>query len=112
MPSFSSSSSIRAASEQCLLNVKIVHKLYHGSPSNVSHKVKGRLPKELDVLLLSDLIFSISGCLDGHTVPTDAIARSALMRHLRNALNEARIETAFFCFSDVKIHCRTHLSLV
>jgi predicted nicotinamide N-methyase len=96
MPSFSSSSSIRAASEQCLLNVKIVHKLYHCSPSQVVHKVKGRLPKELDVLLLSDLIFSISGSLDGQTVLADAIAHSALMRHLRNELSEARIETAFF----------------
>ncbi|KAG2153030.1 uncharacterized protein EDB93DRAFT_1248948 [Suillus bovinus] len=104
MPSFSSSSSIRAASEQCLLNVKIVHKLYHGSPSNVFHKVKGRLPKELDVLLLSDLIFSISGSLDGQTVPADAIAHSALMRYLRNDLNEARIEATFFRFIDLGLN--------
>ncbi|KAG0696386.1 hypothetical protein DFH29DRAFT_1004604 [Suillus ampliporus] len=87
MPSFSSSSSIRAASEHRLLNVKIVHKLYHISPSNVVHKVRGRLPKELDVLLFSDLIFSISGSLDGQKVPADVIAHSALMRHLRNDLN-------------------------
>jgi hypothetical protein len=98
MPSFSSSSSIRAASEQCLLNVKIVHKLYYCSPSNFVRKIKGRIPKELDVLLLSDLIFSISGSLNGQTVPADAIVHSALMCHLRNELNEARIETAFFIF--------------
>ncbi|KAG2145862.1 hypothetical protein DEU56DRAFT_910145 [Suillus clintonianus] len=98
MPSFSSSSSIRAASEHCLLNIKIVHKLYHGSPSNVVHKVKGRLPKELDVLLLSDLIVSISGSLDGQTVPADSIAHSALVRHLRSDLNEARIKATFLLF--------------
>ncbi|KAG1743350.1 uncharacterized protein EDB91DRAFT_1126988 [Suillus paluster] len=87
MPSFSSSSSIRAASEHFLLNVKIGHKLYHKSTSDVVYKVKGRLPKELDVLLLSDLIFSISGSVDGQTVPADAIVHSALMHHLRNDLN-------------------------
>ncbi|KAG1749226.1 hypothetical protein EDB19DRAFT_1681397 [Suillus lakei] len=103
MPSFSSSSSIRAASEQCLLNVKIVHKLYHGFPSNVVHKVKGRLPKQLDVLLLSDLIFSISGSLDGQTVPAGAIAHSALMRHLRSDLNENATQLGLNNISDAYI---------
>jgi hypothetical protein len=45
-----------------------------------------------------DLIFSISGSLDGQTVLADAIAHSALMRHLRKELSEARIEAGFFPF--------------
>jgi hypothetical protein len=43
-----------------------------------------------------DLIFSISGSLNGQTVPADAIAHSALMRHLYKELSEARIEAGFF----------------
>ncbi|KAG2065577.1 hypothetical protein BDR04DRAFT_159721 [Suillus decipiens] len=103
MPSFSSSSSIRAASEQCSLNVKIVHKLYHGSPSNVFHKVKGRLPKELDVLLLSDLIFSIAGSLNGQTVPADTIAHCALMQHLRNDLSANAPQLGLNAISDAYV---------
>jgi len=91
MPSFSCSSSIRAATEHFILNVKFVHRLYHSSPSDVVHKVKGRLPKDLDILVLSDLIFTVSGSLDGQIVPSDKIVRSALVHKLRSDLNAARV---------------------
>lgn len=99
MPSFSCASYVRAASEHFLLNVKFLHKLYHNSPSNLVYKVKNRLPKELDILLLSDLIFTISGSLDGETVPSDEIIRSALVKQLRNDINAARIADALLPLS-------------
>lgn len=73
------------------MNLKFNHRLYHNSHSVVVHKIKGRLPKQLDVLLLSDLIFTISGSLDGQIVPSDQILRSALVNQLRNDLRAACI---------------------
>jgi hypothetical protein len=81
------------------LNVKFIHKLYYDSPSLVVNIVKGRLPKQLDVLLLSDLIFTISGSLDGHIVPSDEILKSALVLRLRNDLNAACIAVPFRLFA-------------
>ncbi|KAH0832191.1 hypothetical protein J3R83DRAFT_13109 [Lanmaoa asiatica] len=78
MPSFSSSSSMRVASQDHALRLKITHNLVHGSPSDAVHSVKGRLPKELDVLWLSDLTISLSGSLDGHQILAHDITRSGL----------------------------------
>ncbi|KAG8214745.1 hypothetical protein J3R82DRAFT_9834 [Butyriboletus roseoflavus] len=83
MPSFSSSSSIRVASQDHALRLKITHNLVHGSPSDAVHSVKGRLPKDIDVLWLSDLTISFSGSLDGHQIPAHDIARSGLVHHLQ-----------------------------
>ncbi|KAG9315593.1 hypothetical protein JVU11DRAFT_3231 [Chiua virens] len=69
MPSFSSSSSIRVASQDHALRLKITHNFLHGSPSDTIHSVKGRLPKDLDVLWLSDISISFSGAMDGHQIP-------------------------------------------
>lgn len=92
MPSFSSPSSIRVASQDYALRLKITHNLVHGSPSDAVHSVKGRLPKELDILWLSDLTISLSGSLDGHQIPAHDIARSGLVQHLQAHLKAARLQ--------------------
>ncbi|KAF8558383.1 hypothetical protein OG21DRAFT_1494145 [Imleria badia] len=73
MPSFSSPSSIRVASHDHVLRLKITHNLVHASPSVAVHSVKGRLPKELDVLWLSDIAISLDGLFDGRQIPADDI---------------------------------------
>ncbi|KAF8837910.1 hypothetical protein BDN67DRAFT_1013480 [Paxillus ammoniavirescens] len=75
MPSFSCSSSIRAASQNHTLWLKVTHNLAHISPSVATHNIKGRLPKELDVLWLSDVIVSLTGSLDGQGAPPPDISR-------------------------------------
>lgn len=95
MPSFSFSSSIRAASQDHVLRLKITHDLVHGTPSDTVHSVKGRLPKELDVLWMSDISIAFSGLLDGQDVPVHDIARSGLVHHLQIQLKSARSQHHF-----------------
>jgi len=92
MPSFSSPSAIRVASQDHVLRLKITHNLVHGPPSDTVRSVKGRLPKELDVLWLSDITVSLSGSLDGHQVPAHDIARSGIVQHFQMQLKVARLQ--------------------
>lgn len=91
MPSFSAPSSIRVASHGHALRLKITHNLVHGSPSPTVHSVKGRLPKALDVLWMSDISISLDGSLDGRQIPADDIMRSGLVLHLQTQLKAARL---------------------
>ncbi|KAH7926460.1 hypothetical protein BV22DRAFT_1194353 [Leucogyrophana mollusca] len=65
MPSFSCSSAIRAVPGNYALTLKITHNYVYQEPSKDTHKIKRRLPKDLDVLLFSDLVMTFSGSLDG-----------------------------------------------
>ncbi|KAH7885089.1 hypothetical protein F5I97DRAFT_1967933 [Phlebopus sp. FC_14] len=86
MPSFSSSSSIRATSESLALTLKVTHNLAYGLPADKSHKISGRLPRELDVLWLSDIVIKLTGSLDEQTLDAAGILRSGLLEHLQNQL--------------------------
>ncbi|EGN98035.1 hypothetical protein SERLA73DRAFT_74291 [Serpula lacrymans var. lacrymans S7.3] len=90
MPSFSCHSFVRAASEEHKLTLRICHNLVHNDPSETVYKIKGRLPKELDVLLSSNLTFSFDGLSQGKKVPKDILARSIIVVYLRNYLRAAR----------------------
>ena len=105
MPSFSAPSAIRVASQDHALRLKITHNLVHGSPSDTVHSVKGRLPKELDVLWLSDIAISLSGSLDGHQIPAHDVVRSGLVHHLH-----VQLRAACFICSTTFPNPRAHFS--
>jgi hypothetical protein len=96
MPSFSAPSALRVASQDHAVRLKITHNLVHGSPSDAAHSARGRLPKALDVLWLSDIAVSLSGSLDGHQIPAHDVVRSGLVRHLQMQFKAACFRSRHF----------------
>ncbi|KAH7910854.1 hypothetical protein BJ138DRAFT_1152000 [Hygrophoropsis aurantiaca] len=86
MPSFSCSSTIRVVSGNHALTLKIKHNYFYREQSQTITKIKGRLPKDLDILLSSDLVLTLSGSLDGTDVANDVIVHSAISEHLRRCI--------------------------
>ncbi|KAF7365382.1 hypothetical protein MVEN_00410500 [Mycena venus] len=70
---------VRAASPHCRLTLNALHHFfspYHGKPA------KTRFPDDVDVILASDLVFTLSGVLNGVKLVSDDIRRSHLAQHL------------------------------
>jgi hypothetical protein len=88
MPSFSSSAVVRTADQTLLLNVS--HFLVQNSPSQTIHTVRGCVPENVDVLLDSDLVITLSGTLNRVKVPCIDIAKSAVTLHFKSYLETAR----------------------
>ncbi|KAJ7712433.1 hypothetical protein B0H16DRAFT_1624916 [Mycena metata] len=71
--------SVRAASaDHCRLALNVVHVLHEsdGPPP------KTRFPEDVDVVLASDLVFTLSGVLNGVKIAPDDLLRSQLAQHL------------------------------
>ena len=88
MPSFCFSAVVRTADPTLLLD--ITHFLVQNSPSETIHKVRGNVPENVDVLLASDLVITLSGTLDHVKIPSADIAKSTVTLHFKRYLETAR----------------------
>lgn len=88
MPSFSSSSVVRTADPSLLLEV--THFLVQNSPSETVHIVRGNIPENVNVILASDLVITLSGTLDRMKIRSTDIAISAVALHFKQYLETAR----------------------
>ena len=87
MPSFYSSYAIRDNTEMFACTLKQRHLLVAGSPSETAPTVKGRIPEDIDVVLDTDLVFTLSGILDSARISSKAMKESAAVRHLLQYLH-------------------------
>lgn len=84
MPSFSYSAALRIDNPS--LVIETTHFLVHDLPSETTHMVYGSVPTDVDVLLASDLVISISGTLDRVRLSSMDISKSAVALHLKRYL--------------------------
>ncbi|KIM89006.1 hypothetical protein PILCRDRAFT_207924 [Piloderma croceum F 1598] len=84
MPTFSSSSVVRTADPSLLLEV--THFLVQNSPSETAHVVRGNIPENVNVILASDLVITLSGTLDRMKIRSIDIAISAVALHFKQYL--------------------------
>ncbi|KAI9058434.1 hypothetical protein FKP32DRAFT_1597527 [Trametes sanguinea] len=82
MPSFATSSEVRDKANGVQLVLRARHVLVSGSPSHELYTVKGRLPDEVDVILESDLVVSLTGIVNRVKIDSRDIQRSAIAGHL------------------------------
>ncbi|KAG5639434.1 hypothetical protein H0H81_002305 [Sphagnurus paluster] len=83
MPSIVCRSRIRAASEHCTLSLDVRHHILAGKPSSSVYDFnKARFPDDIDVLLASNLVITLSGVSDGISISSEEIYASELSRHL------------------------------
>ncbi|KAI0766405.1 hypothetical protein BD413DRAFT_152961 [Trametes elegans] len=84
MPSFATTTEVRDGTDDVLLSLRARHILVAGSPSANTHTVKGRLPDDVDVVLESDLVLSLSGMHNRARIGSRDVQRSAIANHLLN----------------------------
>jgi hypothetical protein len=72
---------IRAASPHSRLTLNAVHYL-HSTHSDQQAKISTRFPDDVDVVLVSDLVFTLSGVLNGVKVSSTDMLKSRLAQHL------------------------------
>ncbi|KAK7048212.1 hypothetical protein R3P38DRAFT_2868016 [Favolaschia claudopus] len=70
---------VRAASSHCRLVLQTIH---HVSGHTTQKTLKTRFPDDIDVVLASDLVFTLSGVLNGVKLASDDILGSQLAQHL------------------------------
>jgi hypothetical protein len=96
MPTFTYSSKVRAVSDDCSLVLNARHRFVAGDSSDKLYNLKQtRIPDDVDVLLTSNLILTISGVLDGVKVSFEDIVKSAVAHHLVHYLRTVRITQYF-----------------
>ncbi|KAJ7366684.1 hypothetical protein DFH08DRAFT_173050 [Mycena albidolilacea] len=67
---------VRAASPHCRLTLNAEHRLHDGKSA------KTRFPDDVDVVLASPLVFTLSGVLNGVKLASDEVLQSQLAQHL------------------------------
>ncbi|TFY81915.1 hypothetical protein EWM64_g2095 [Hericium alpestre] len=92
MPSIAFHSVVPVDVDGFSLTINVIHTLFVDAPSEIVHTWLQPLPPSIDVHLLSDLVFSIAGIVDGQPVPPNQLTQSAVLRHLRTYL---RINSVF-----------------
>ncbi|OBZ69066.1 hypothetical protein A0H81_11380 [Grifola frondosa] len=103
MPSFYSSYAIRDNTETFACTLKQRHLLVAGSPSETPPTVKGRIPEDIDVVLDTDLVFTLSGILDRARISSKAMQQSAAVRHLLQYLHVNANQLGWSPVSDVYV---------
>jgi len=102
MPSFSSSSVVRVASEHFSLSIQARHCLLIGSPSH-TYDISARFPGGIDVLLSSDLVLTLSGVVDRVKVSSKGILVSAVAGHLVRYLETNASQIGLSLVSDIYV---------
>ncbi|RDB17924.1 hypothetical protein Hypma_000685 [Hypsizygus marmoreus] len=83
MPTIQCRSRIRAVSDLCSLALNVRHHLLAGKASDTQFTLnKTRFPDDVDVLLTSNLVITLSGAVDGSDVSAEDILASSLSGHL------------------------------
>lgn len=86
MPTIALKSKVRTALEHCSLSLNIRHRLLLGQPSDIIFDMKPTLPEAVDVLLLSNLLITVSGSLDGTRIMPVELKASHIAHHLMDFL--------------------------
>jgi len=81
MPSIYFKSKVKTVSESCTLTLIIRHNLLVGTASDVWYAMKQPPPEQLDVLLASQLKFTISGTLNGTRMSPESVMASRIAHH-------------------------------
>ncbi len=91
MPSLVCTSRIKAVDDHTTVVLFSKHCLLQGNPSDTVYTVKQAcIPDNVDILLASNLTFTISGLLDRKKVSADCVQRSHLARHIVEYLKTVR----------------------
>ncbi|PBK74876.1 hypothetical protein ARMSODRAFT_495130 [Armillaria solidipes] len=102
MPSLVCTSRIKAVDDHTTVVLFSKHCLVQGNPSDTVYAVKqARIPDNVDILLASNLTFTISGLLDRKKVSADCIQRSHLARHIVEYLKTNAAVLGLSTISDV-----------
>ncbi|KAJ7288490.1 hypothetical protein C8J57DRAFT_1280428 [Mycena rebaudengoi] len=88
---FTASTTIRTASSHCRLSLNAVHHLEADSKHTLP--VKTRFPDDVDVVVASDLVLSLSGVVDRVKVSSGDILKSELAQHLADYFQAVKIHT-------------------
>jgi len=80
MPVLTYRSKIRAVADHGSLTLTVRHHIQAGKVSETVNK--SRLPNDVDILLASNLVITISGIYDGTQAPAEDIKGSSLAEHL------------------------------
>ncbi|GLB38533.1 hypothetical protein LshimejAT787_0503980 [Lyophyllum shimeji] len=105
MPSIACRSRIRAASEHCGLCLDVRHRLVAGNPSDAVHYLgKTRVPDDVDVLVASNVVITLSGVLDGRTVSAEEVYASALCQHLVDYFRMNAVELGLSIVSGLQMN--------
>lgn len=73
MPHFCCQSKVRVDSDHCTLIINLRHRLLSGTKSGPGRTIKSKFPANVDVLLASDLILTLSGVVDRVKVFTSVL---------------------------------------
>ena len=108
MPSFESKSVVRVFSDPFTLALKSRHHMIVGSAFDPITSPKARLPNNVEVLLASDLVLSLSGILDGATISNQDLLNSAVTNHLLNYLETVVFLRSYpFTIDHYRLECRS-----
>lgn len=94
MPTFANFTAVRDAAEGFSLALTARHIFVAGEPSDEVTTVKGRVPDNVDVLLGSNLVFSLRGTLGRTRLTGSDMQQSAVARHLLQYLKAVCITRA------------------
>jgi len=96
MPGIYFKSKVRTVSESCTLTLIVQHRLlvgHVGQASDLWYAMKRPPPEEVDVLLASQLMFTISGMVNGSRMSPEIVMSSRIAHHLAEYLRVV----GFFC---------------
>jgi hypothetical protein len=91
MPTIALKSKVRTASEHCSLSLNIRHRLLLDQPSDTVFDMKPTIPENVDVLLFSNLLITVSGALDGARITPAELKASYIAKHLLDCLQRVFI---------------------
>ncbi|KIM43256.1 hypothetical protein M413DRAFT_399497 [Hebeloma cylindrosporum] len=81
MPSIYFKSKVKTVSESCTLTLIIRHNILVGPASDVWYAMKQPPPEQVDVLLASQLQFTISGTVNGSRMSPESVMASRIAHH-------------------------------
>ncbi|KAI0754913.1 hypothetical protein C8Q80DRAFT_1141790 [Daedaleopsis nitida] len=101
MPSFATSTVVRdsAYSLNIALNVRCV--LVAGAPLDTVYALTGRVPRDIDVILQSNLVLALSGSQNRVKVSASSMQNSAVAKHLVKYLHANGEQLGLRVASDV-----------
>ena len=102
MPSIYFKSKVKTVSESCTLTLIIRHNLLVGPASDVWYAMKQPPPEQLDILLASQLKFTISGTLNGSRMSPESVMASRIAHHFAEYFRLVRFLSCQFSCSKVQ----------
>jgi hypothetical protein len=78
----SASVAVRAKSDKFSLCLNVTHHLAVGSGPNTTY-LRNCHPDDVDVVLATNLVLTLSGKVDNVRIPSETIIKSAIAHHLR-----------------------------